>query len=206
MPLDKEKNRAYQRRWRLENRERINEKNRRWRENNREKHRAYMRAYSKSYGQRHPEKVAEYRRRTHMNNRDFNLTRSKKYHVDHIETVTWLSLRGRCRRGGMQFDLDRNAFILWYKLQPQKCAYCDLSDLALDKSLSNGRRPIRFTIDRKDSSLPYTFGNSVFSCWRCNSAKGAEFSYDEFRFIAQKFLKPKWMKKLREINVDNYPA
>lgn len=59
--------------------------------------------------------------------------------------------------------------------------------------MMDNRHLDRFSIDRKDSSLPYTIENMCFSCWRCNRCKSNVFSAAEWREIAQKYVKPKWV-------------
>lgn len=86
----------------------------------------------------------------------------------------------------------------WFRSQKQACVYCDILDFRLD---NDNRRPLRgFTIDRKDSNLPYTIQNICLACWSCNRLKSDIFTFDEWREVAQKFIRPKWMKKLEVVN------
>lgn len=101
----------------------------------------------------------------------------------------------------MPFILTKDEFRQWYRAQPQQCSYCDLVDLTLDDSLTSGRRACRFTIDRKNSQLPYTLENMTMSCWICNKSKGSLFNYEEFRDIAQRYIKPKWLARVEAVRV-----
>mgnify|MGYP001580130344 FL=1 len=93
----------------------------------------------------------------------------------------------------MSFLLTLEEFVQWFSAQqPQVCGYCDLADMSLDIKFVKGHTPKMLTIDRKNSDLPYTTSNIILSCWRCNRAKGAVFTYEEWRKIGQMFVKPKW--------------
>ena len=53
---------------------------------------------------------------------------------------------------------------------------------------------LKFTLDRKDSSKPYTLKNISICCPLCNYVKGYIFSAKDFREIANQYIKPlyKW--------------
>lgn len=99
--------------------------------------------------------------------------------------------------------ITREEFERWFIANKNlPCTYCDVVDLSLEESRQLcGGYPRSMTIDRKDSSLPYMIGNMVMACWTCNRLKSDIFTFDEFREIAQKYLKPKWQKKLERVNV-----
>lgn len=56
----------------------------------------------------------------------------------------------------------------------------------------------RLAIDCKVNDLEYRKGNIVLSCGRCNSVKGDIWDDITFREIAQKYIKPLWIKLLKE--------
>lgn len=114
--------------------------------------------------------------------------------------MRYSTLRSTSRQRGAPFLLTRTEFYEWYRKQPNRCHYCDLVDITLDDELSGNRQALTFTIDRKDSSQPYILSNMVFACWVCNRLKSNEFSHDEWMEIAQKYVKPKWKKKLELAN------
>lgn len=48
-----------------------------------------------------------------------------------------------------------------------------------------------------NNELGYVEDNLVLACDTCNFTKSSVFNYEEFREIAQKYLKPKWVEKDR---------
>ena len=90
-------------------------------------------------------------------------------------------------------------FVKWYDSQPKICAYCDIPEehiMLLPEHFKMNRT--RLAIDCKVNDLEYRLDNIVLSCGRCNSMKGDIFDYDTFREIAQKYLKPLWLKLKEE--------
>ena len=91
--------------------------------------------------------------------------------------------------------ISKENFIEWYENEPKVCAYCDVpEDQLSDFYDSYNKWSWRLSVDAKDNSVGYTKGNIVLACRRCNSLKSDVFDYDEFREIAQKYLKSKWIK------------
>jgi len=60
----------------------------------------------------------------------------------------------------------------------------------------NGRVS-RLEVDCMDNNRGYEIGNMVLACHRCNFIKLNFLTFEEMRFIGQKFLKPKWEAKVR---------
>lgn len=108
------------------------------------------------------------------------------------------TMKVRAKIKGWPFLITKDEFELWYRNQEQKCSYCDLIDLSLYQPFHRSKI-FHFTIDRKNNDLPYTIENICFACWACNRAKGELFGAEEFREIAQKYIKPKWLKKLDRV-------
>ena len=123
------------------------------------------------------------------------------------------NIRRRARKRKVSFDISYKDFLLWLKNTFNKCYYCeiDLSSLKLinknlikqniyKKDNSFVKSP-RFQVDRKDNDnkIGYTIENICFACHICNTHKGNFFTSDEFKLIAQKFIKPKYLKQLNKI-------
>jgi len=59
-----------------------------------------------------------------------------------------------------------------------------------------GDVPLSFSIDRKDSRKAYSPDNMVPCCWNCNRLKNDFFTHEEFKKIAQKYIRPRWKAEL----------
>ncbi len=99
------------------------------------------------------------------------------------------------RKYPLQFT--RQEFIAWDIKQPRLCFYCGIPEKVMlsipefYKKRGTGNFH-RLTIDRRDNSKYYSLENIVLACPRCNETKGAFFSWEEFKEIAQKYIRPKW--------------
>lgn len=151
-----------------------------WFEDNREKARAYGRKWWSAH-------------------KDYYAARAAEWHKKHPEKVKFYALKKSSKERGMPFLITREEFSKWYLSREQKCEYCDLIDLSVGGVPSRGLAMIHFTIDRKNSDLPYEIGNMCLSCWNCNRLKSDLFTYEEWKEIAQKYIKPKWFKKLERV-------
>lgn len=140
---------------------------------------------TKRWGLKNKERVLALKRRFWWKHRDrLNLEKNKRY-AENIDIKAWNVIRYKKHK----LNITKEDFLGWYRAQVQKCTYCDLTDLSLDKRLTRGRKTHRFTIDRKDSGRPYEVGNLCLACWRCNKAKGDYFSFEEFMIIGQQIIK-----------------
>lgn len=93
----------------------------------------------------------------------------------------------------------KEAFIGWYNSQPKKCVYCSISEKLWNKYYSKERRNItRLTIDRIDNSMGYNIENIALSCWDCNRVKNNILTYEEMKEVGDKYIKPKWQKKIKK--------
>lgn len=133
------------------------------------------------------------------NNRNKWNKKSRDYHREHPEMTRFYLLRRRSLELGMPFTITREEFKNWYLAQDEVCEYCDLVDLSIEGKLSKGRTLLTFTIDRRNSDMPYSIENMCFCCWTCNRIKSDVFTGEEWREIAQKYIKPKWLKKLERL-------
>lgn len=110
----------------------------------------------------------------------------KKHRMDRYKPLTFTS----------------KEFVDWYNTQPKICGYCGIAeeDLFL-LEVYHTRNIKRLTIDCMDNDKGYVKDNIVLACHRCNMTKGNVFTYEDFRDIAQKYIKPQWVReKLRVIN------
>lgn len=109
--------------------------------------------------------------------------------------VAYYELNFRTKKKGWPPLMSLLEFTEWMNSQKKICTYCDITDLSLGANTWSGRIR-KFSVDRKDSSIPYIVENMCLACMTCNIHKGEFFSFDEFREIAQKYIKPKWQAKL----------
>lgn len=100
----------------------------------------------------------------------------------------------RSIQNGWPFIITKEEFMDWCNRVEKKCNYCDLIDLSLNKR--GNTQLYMFTIDRKDNNMPYTIENICLACWTCNKTKAEIFGHDEFKELAQRYIKPKWQRKL----------
>lgn len=110
------------------------------------------------------------------------------------------SMRTNSKTRGLPFVLTWPEFRDWYQKQPDQCEYCEVVDLSVTEDGPMGELRL-FTIDRKNSALPYQIGNISKSCWSCNRLKNDFFTYDEWKEIAMKYVRPKWLAKMPRVAV-----
>lgn len=75
------------------------------------------------------------------------------------------------------FDLSRH----------QVCHYC-LAPVFFAKYCT-GKNGRKYNLDRMDNNVGYVFGNVVVCCTRCNYAKGARYTYEEWYNMTDYFRK-----------------
>lgn len=98
-----------------------------------------------------------------------------------------------------KLEFSRQQFIKWDNNQIRQCFYCDIPEkIMLSLPEFYKKRGVgdfhRLTIDRKDNGKFYSLNNIVLACPRCNETKGELFTAEEFKEIAQRYIKPKWKK------------
>jgi len=108
-----------------------------------------------------------------------------------------------CKKNGdyraKPFKIQKKVFVDWFKSQPRVCGYCDIPEEFIKefKKVYGGRSG-RLTVDCMDNRKGYVHGNLILACDKCNVTKSNLFTYAEMRDIAQRHIKPKWEKLLRE--------
>lgn len=189
---------TYHREWYRKNRDRLLVKNRVWRDANRDRLRMLeRRRYHKNPDKFRAKGLGYY----YKNHDSIVIGKRAKYKNDPIYDK-YRALQFRSQAKGMPFLITRDEFSHWYGRQEQRCAYCGLADLVHDdKPFGGGRKSGFFSIDRRDSNLPYVVENMVLACVRCNRLKNNFFTYDQWKEIAEKYIRPHWMGMLGVGNV-----
>lgn len=102
--------------------------------------------------------------------------------------------------------LSRDDFLRWYASKRKICIYCGISEENVSKlgDVLNDYT-FRLTIDRKDNERGYSPDNIVLSCRRCNYVKSDILTYEEMLEVGQKYIKPKWEKRLQDLNSEFMP-
>lgn len=99
-------------------------------------------------------------------------------------------------------EFTRKEFIEWDSKQQRICFYCSISEETMLKLPEFCRKRgqgnfYRLTIDRKDNKKFYSLENIVLACPRCNETKGDFFRAEEFKDLAENYIKPKWKKLMK---------
>ena len=146
-----------------------------------EKNKQHIKAYQAEYRARNREKWLEKNRLWRKAHPDKMREYIAKYSATAKGKYTKLKLRAR--QGNIPMDIQMAEFTEWYERQELKCYYCGRGvSVAVGQKKFDG-----LSIDRKDNSMGYFLGNMVFSCNRCNMAKGSWFTEREMLEIAQRY-------------------
>ncbi|MFA4887858.1 MAG: hypothetical protein WC595_06630 [Candidatus Nanoarchaeia archaeon] len=130
-----------------------------------------------------------------MERRKENPEKWKKYLKDTWTQPNMIFARKKAnaKENGIVFTLDKERFIQWYENQSLNCYYCGLVPEDFKRTMDGYLlRKVNLGLDRVDNVRGYEEGNIVLCCNRCNTVKGSFFTHDEMKFIAEKFIKPKW--------------
>ena len=106
----------------------------------------------------------------------------------------WTAFVSRKRKGKHSFAISKADFIAWWTKTEKVCAYCGINkeqQRLVFERIGRSVRDVELQIDRKDSSQGYSLGNICFACRVCNEHKRDFFSYEQFRRIAQKYIRPR---------------
>lgn len=106
----------------------------------------------------------------------------------------WTTFVSRKRKGKHSFTISKAEFIAWWTETEKVCAYCGINKQQQRLAFERMGRPMRdaeLQIDRKDSSRGYSVENICFACRVCNEHKRDFFSYEQFRRIAQIYVRPR---------------
>jgi len=90
-------------------------------------------------------------------------------------------------------------FVEWYKSQEKKCSYCDIPFEYWEILYKGHQNKYSLTVDRKDNSKGYSLENLVLACSQCNIVKNNVLTHQEMKEISQKYIKPKWQIRMKEV-------
>ena len=165
-----------------EHKEEIAERGKKWRQ----EHREEKHEYNRKYYQKNKERIAEFQK----NHREERI----KYEQSPIGV--YLRIKHRIKSKNLHLLIcSKKEFVNWCNQQEQKCVYCDIP-VELLKPLEWGAKQYRnrLTIDREDNNQGYIIGNICLACGECNRAKNNYWTAEETRIMAQREIKPKWLK------------
>lgn len=98
------------------------------------------------------------------------------------------------------FKISKKEFVDWYNSQERRCAYCEIPEEKLYLIRDDfDKRIRRLEVDCKNNELGYIKDNLVLACHPCNFFKSCLFSFDEMREIGQKYVKPRWQKRIAKV-------
>jgi len=93
------------------------------------------------------------------------------------------ALKAHAKQRAVEFNLNKEDFIMWYEKQEKLCVYCGKSEAEAIKDIKGVFH--RLTIDRKDSLRGYCIDNIALCCSICNSIKSKYLTYSEMIKVGQ---------------------
>ena len=129
----------------------------------------------------------EYFRQKYWANREAILNRRNERRRANPLKNRYKRIKERARKRLHEY-LSWQEFFQWFSNQEKRCVYCG------DDDPTRYKPHRKFNVDRKDSFKGYTIDNICLACWNCNRLKNDYFTFDEFREIADKYIKPKITK------------
>lgn len=114
---------------------------------------------------------------------------SESYPKMDIYEKMWrgLSVNKRMKK---DINMTKYVFLEWARSQKMECEYCGIGN-----DLATERYRQRLHIDRKNNLFEYRIDNIAFACRICNVSKSNFFSAEEWKEIANKYVRPKWQAK-----------
>ena len=94
--------------------------------------------------------------------------------------------------------MSREMFNQWYDNALKKCFYCDMPEEIWENFYRGYHNKFSLSIDRMDNDKGYTNDNITFACGMCNVVKSNVLSVWEMKDIGQRYIKPKWLKRIQE--------
>ena len=91
-------------------------------------------------------------------------------------------VRAAARTHNRKFDLSFDDFLKFTSIT--KCLYCDAPITWRKWTSGKDGCGGKYNLDRKDSSLGYSYDNCVVCCTDCNYTKGARFTFAEFILLS----------------------
>jgi hypothetical protein len=112
---------------------------------------------------------------------DNNALRGKPNLFSRKLPYEWLLTRVKwqAKHRGISVEFDYEQFLSFMN---RPCEYC--GTVIIQSPYHHSKtKSYAWALDRKDNKGPYSVGNCVPSCFRCNRIKGREFSYEQMRLI-----------------------
>jgi hypothetical protein len=190
--MNKTETKKYNQKYYLSHREKIKHTVQKYRQ----KHKKHLSETQRKWHQEHKDRDRISKRKYYKNNKKVCKERATKWNKSHFWRHVYSALKCKSHRDNFPLEklIPKEEFFKWLKLNHQKCTYCDLEDLSLS-SIQQYRTKKRFQIDRKNNNIGYEKDNICWACPTCNFLKSSVFTYQEWKEIAQKYIKPKWMAK-----------
>ena len=118
-------------------------------------------------------------------------------YVANIKQHLWSKLNSvkhhRKSIAASKIEIEKEYFFDWFDRNYKgRCEYCEVSLEQYEKSRLFIKYKVpghRFGIDRKNSNDTYNLNNIAVCCSICNSAKSFVFEAEEFKEIAQKYIR-----------------
>ena len=98
------------------------------------------------------------------------------------------TLKSKAKARGVYFNIEYTWFENWYKSIEKKCSYCGIDEASL---LEKKNHKSCLTIDRRQNNCGYEPSNVCLACFRCNNMKSNFFTADEWKEIADRYIKPR---------------
>ena len=100
----------------------------------------------------------------------------------------WNSVKNSARQRGVgRLQITRLEFIEWFNSVPKVCDYCGIPE---DASVMRHKQKLH--TDRINNEIGYKIGNIALACRACNLSKNDLFTGQEWKEIAEKYIRPKW--------------
>jgi len=166
------------RRWKAQNRERVNQRARvRYHktlaESREEANRRKRRSYHKDVAK------ARAKAREAYGRRDKNIVRAERQRYRMTGVGRYITLKTTKRTVPL---CSKEEFIIWWEQQELRCAYCGV-EVSINKDMTG------LTIDRKDPLKGYAPSNMAIVCRRCNTIKGYWFTPAQMIEINKNYLR-----------------
>lgn len=127
----------------------------------------------------------------------------KKFYPDVCHAGTLQTKYSNIKRRSIDKGLDcltSKEFVLWYQSQIKICHYCGIPQEIWEKVYKDSQFKFDLSIDRKDVGQGYLEYNMALCCGHCNVVKNNILTEQEMLEIGERYMKPKWQKKLQEVN------
>ena len=137
-------------------------------------------------------------KRRECNKKRQHLYKGRKYQLDPVK-ARFRSIKSRAKKSNIVVETTGQEFCEWYESRPKECYYCGITQAQLMNGSENSKKSLE--IDRMNNNVGYVLDNMCLSCRRCNNCKSNFFSSQEWKEIADQYIK----RRLDEwANLRNY--